>query len=138
MNIMPMLAYDDAPAAIAFLTSAFGFSERFRLPMPDGSIGHCELELDGAVVSLSSAWRDAGLFPPHELPGVPCQLAVIVPDVRAHFAHAKANGATIVTEPEDQFYGYCMYRANDPEGHRWVFQEKTREVSVEEMQAMMQ
>ena len=132
--IMPMLAYADAPAAITFLTSAFGFEERYRLAMPDGAVGHCELALDGAIVAVSSAWRDAGLYPPSELPGVHCQLAVMVADVDAHFERAKAAGATIVAPPEDQFYGFRMYRVNDPEGHRWVFQQRLRDVSVEEMQ----
>ena len=137
ISVMPMLAYDDPKAAIAFLIEAFGFAERYRLDMPDGSIGHAEMELEGGIVSLASAWRDAGLYPPGELKGCHCQLAVIVADVDAHFERARAAGATIVAPPEDQFYGYRMYRANDPEGHRWVFQQVIREVSPEQMQAML-
>lgn len=135
--IMPMLAYADAPAAIDFLVRAFGFTERYRLQMPDGSIGHSELELEGAIVAVSSAWRDAGLYPPAELTGVHAQYAVLLQDVDAHYARAMEAGATIAAPPEDQFYGYRMYRAQDAEGHRWVFQQQLREVSVDEMQAML-
>ncbi|MFK7928978.1 MAG: VOC family protein [Myxococcota bacterium] len=135
--IMPMLAYADPAAAIDFLVQAFGFTERYRLAMPDGSLGHAELVRGEAVVSLASAWRDAGLFPPTELNGCHCQLAVMVSDVDAHWAHAREAGATIVAAPEDQFYGFRMYRALDPEGHRWIFQQKLREVSPEELQAML-
>ena len=39
----PMLAYADASAAIEFLVKAFGFAVRFRMDMPDGSVGHAEL-----------------------------------------------------------------------------------------------
>jgi uncharacterized glyoxalase superfamily protein PhnB len=39
-RIVPMLAYADAPAALAFLCEAFGFEVRFRMDMPDGTVGH--------------------------------------------------------------------------------------------------
>lgn len=134
---MPMLAYADASAAIDFLTTVFGFTERFRLDMPDGSVGHAELELQGAVIALATAWRDAGIVPPSELNGVHCQIAVLLDNVDAHYATAKKLGATITAAPEDQFHGHRMYRAVDPEGHRWVFQQKLRDVSVEEMKALL-
>ena len=35
------------------------------------------------------------------------------------FAHAKAAGATIVSEIEQ--HGYRAYTAEDLEGHRWTF-----------------
>ena len=37
--IVPHLAYDDAPAAIAFLCEAFGFEEIYRLEMPTAGSG---------------------------------------------------------------------------------------------------
>ena len=37
-RIMPYLAYRDAPAAIDFLTRAFGFVERYRFHMDDGRV----------------------------------------------------------------------------------------------------
>ena len=53
-RIFPMLAYDDAPAAIDFLCSVFSFHERYRMNMPDGVIGHAELVLSGNVVMLAT------------------------------------------------------------------------------------
>jgi uncharacterized glyoxalase superfamily protein PhnB len=40
-----------------------------------------------------------------------------IDDLDAHFAHAKAAGATIV--PEIEQYGYRAYTAADLEGRRW-------------------
>jgi PhnB protein len=120
-RIVPYLAYADAPAALAFLCRAFGFVERMRYPMPDGTIGHAELEYEGARVYLASEWRDANLVSPRELSGVHCQIWVGVDDVEAHFERARAAGATIAAEPADQPHGERMYRAIDPEGHRWIF-----------------
>jgi PhnB protein len=45
---------------------------------------------------------------------------VRVNDLDAHYEHAKAAGARILSEPEDTPHGR-MYRAEDLEGHRWMF-----------------
>jgi uncharacterized glyoxalase superfamily protein PhnB len=119
-RIIPYLQYGDAPAAIAFLHTAFGFEERMRYPMPDGTIGHCEMELEGGVVYLATAWRDGGFAPATELPALHGQLMVRVSDVDAHFARARDGGATIAAEPQEE-HGMRRYRAIDLEGQRWVF-----------------
>ena len=132
-RIIPALVYADAPAAIDFLCNAFGFEERFRLPMPDGRVGHAELGYQDNVVMLASEYPELGLESPRNLPTRHCQIKCYVDDVDAHYTQAKAAGATIVAEPEDQFYGERMYRAVDPEGHRWMFGTVVREVAPEEM-----
>ena len=134
-TITPGLSYDDAPAAIAFLCQAFGFEERYRLEMPDGTIGHAELAIDDAIVSLATTWEAGGMAPPHRLPAVHGQLVVDVPDVDRHYERARAAGATIAEAPSDQFHGSRTYRAIDPEGHRWIFSQHLREVSVDELRA---
>jgi PhnB protein len=50
---------------------------------------------------------------------------VYVDDVDAHYTRAKAHGASILSEPEDGFPGR-RYRAEDPEGHRWMFLERAK------------
>jgi uncharacterized glyoxalase superfamily protein PhnB len=60
---------------------------------------------------------------------------VYVDNVNAHCEHARAAGATIVMEPQDQFYGDRAYRARDPEGHVWSFSEHVRDVTPAEMEA---
>ena len=44
---------------------------------------------------------------------------VYVDDLDAHFEHAKSEGATIVSEIQQQ--GYRAYTAEDLEGRRWTF-----------------
>jgi uncharacterized glyoxalase superfamily protein PhnB len=57
-----------------------------------------------------------------EVPFVIDGVLVEVGDVDAHFAKARAAGATILSEPEDvPDVGVRHYRAEDPEGHRWMF-----------------
>src|ERR1700682_6323008 len=120
-RIVPMLVYEDAPAALTFLREAFGFEERFRMAMDDGRIGHAEIGYQDNIVMLASVWREAGMASPLELPAVPRQVFCRVGDVDAHYEKARAAGATVVAQPADQPYGERMYRAMDPEGHRWIF-----------------
>ena len=131
-RITPMLSYEDGAAAIAWLCDAFGFEEVFRLAGEDGRIGHAELRLEGASVFLAAPTPEYR-SPRHvaetsedvrryrEVPYVIDGVHVVVSDVDAHFRRAKEAGATLLSEPEDQSYGERIYRAEDLEGHRWMF-----------------
>jgi|SRR4051812_40787984 uncharacterized glyoxalase superfamily protein PhnB len=118
-RLIPYLVYADAPAAIEFLCRAFGFEERFRYPMPDGRVGHAELVYQGNVLMLASAFEGFGKSP-LDLPAGHGQVYCLVDDADDHHARARAAGATVIGEPTDQ-HGTRMYRAMDPEAHRWTF-----------------
>ena len=133
--IVPALAYADAPAAIDFLVEAFGFEELYRLPMPDGRIGHAELRLGDAVLTLASVYAEMGFASPLDLPGCAMQLSCWVDDVDAHYARALAAGATVAGEPADQPHGARRYRAVDPGGHRWIFSTYLRVMTNDEITA---
>lgn len=132
-RVIPMLVYRDAPAAIEFLCKAFGFEERYRLPMPDGRVGHAELGYQDNVVMLASVYEELGFASPQEVNGCHAALLCYVDDVDAHYRRALAAGATVVGEPTDQVYGDRSYRAVDPEGGRWTFATHTRDVAPEDM-----
>ena len=132
-RVIPYLSYDDASAALAFLTSAFGFEERMRMPGPDGAIMHAEVGYQDNIVMLASVYEEMGAKSPKTLGARHTTVLCYVDDVDAHFARAKAAGATIVSEPEDKFYGDRMYAADDPGGHRWYFATHTKDVAPEDM-----
>src|SRR5258708_2652954 len=115
-----MRRYAHAPAGLSFLCEAFGFEERLRMAMDDGRIGHAEIGYQDNIVMLATVWREAGMASPLELSGVHSQIFCRVDNVDAHYEKARAAGATIVAQPADQPYGERMYRAVDPEGHRWI------------------
>ena len=137
-RIVPSLTYEDAPAAMEFLCRAFGFEEAMRMPMPDGRIGHAELTMHGNTLMLASAFEEVNSGSPKHLPHLHASIDVYVDDVDAHYERAKTEGAEIVEEPADMFWGDRVYRARDPEGQRWMFHTKVRDVSVAEMQAAME
>jgi uncharacterized glyoxalase superfamily protein PhnB len=59
-------------------------------------------------------------------------LTVFVPDVDAHFARAKQQGAVIWEELHETIYGERQYGVKDLDGHRWLFSQHVRDVSPEE------
>ena len=133
MAVIPMLAYEDGAAAIDWLVEAFGFEERERWADDDGTIVHAELATGGGTVMLATPSPDyvspkrmrelsAEARKMYEVPYVIDGVLVEVDDVDAHFERAKAAGATMLSEPEDvPEAGVRHYRAEDPEGHRWMF-----------------
>lgn len=131
--IVPVLAYDDLPAAVAWLARAFGLRERpgSRLAWQGG--GMTWLELDDGLIKVVSAGQH-GLQSPRALQGCSQTLKVYVADVDRHFAQAQAAGAEIVMPPQDGFWGGRIYRAADPEGHRWEFAQSGRDLAVEHWQ----
>ena len=119
-TIVPYLSYEDAPAALDFLKQAFGFEEVERYPMPDGRIGHASVKLGGSSLYLASAFPDMGFVSPQKLEGIHSQVYCYVDDLDAHYAQAVEAGAIIINEPA-MSEGGRLYRALDPEGHRWLF-----------------
>lgn len=115
-RIYPTIRYDDAPAAIRFLTEAFGFTAQEVHEGTDGGIDHALVRYDTSLVMVSSRRGELGIFD-H---GTTC-VYVAVDDPGAHHARASAAGAEIVMELTDQPYGSRDYSARDPEGNVWAF-----------------
>ena len=117
-TVCPYLFYNDGPAALTFLTEAFGFRVRMA-PEPD-AFGHAEVEIgDGGVVML-------GAPPSEATSGSWGGVHVYVDDVDAHCEAARRAGAKIVKEPQDQSYGDRLYETVDTEGHTWWFAQPIR------------
>jgi PhnB protein len=129
-RITPYLLYEDVSGALDWLAKAFGFRERLRFEDEEGTVNHAEMRLGGESIMLGDPGPD--YRNPKRLGQVTMQVHAYVDDVDAHFERAKAAGAEIRSEPEDQAYGDRRYDAKDPEGHLWSFAQHVREVPAEE------
>ena len=132
--VIPMIAYENGPAAMDWLARAFGFTERTRMTEPDGRLSHGEMEAGDGMIMMATPTPDYQA-PRHHRED--CEAAqkwsavsyivdgvlVYVDDVDAHYAEAKQRGATILTDVEADQNGK-RYRAEDLEGHRWMFMER--------------
>ena len=137
-RISSALFYDDAAAAIDWLTRTFGFEVRLKVEGEGGRIEHSELVFGEGLVMIGSTGREAKshMKSPRAVGGANTQaLCIVVDDVDAHCARARKAGAKVINEPEDQFYGDRRYGAEDPEGHHWFFATHVRDVAPEDMKA---
>ena len=134
-RIAPAVFYDDAAAAIEWLTRAFGFTVQMKVQNDQGQVLHSQLVMNGGLIMVGQA----GLSPerpylksPRAVGGANTQaLAVYVDDADAHCERARAAGAAITAEPATQDYGdgywtERTYQARDPEGHHWWFMQRLR------------
>ena len=52
--VIPMVAYENGPAAMDWLARVFGFRERARMLGDDGRLSHGEMEAGGGLVMLAT------------------------------------------------------------------------------------
>jgi uncharacterized glyoxalase superfamily protein PhnB len=137
-RISSSVFYVDAPAAIDFLSHAFGFEVRLKIEGEGGRIEHSELTFGEGLIMVGTADAKAqrvgrDVFASPAQLGERCTqaLCIFVDDVDAQFERAKAAGARVIEEPKTTDYGAeywtdrsCMLA--DPEGHRWWFMQRLR------------
>jgi len=127
-RLMPRLTYQDAPAAIEFLGRAFGFEETGRFAT-GGKVVYAEMALNGETL-FAIASSHEGAQSPRDLGGRSIELFCYVDDVDRHYAQASAAGATILSLPEDKFWGDRSYSAQDCEDYRWTFRKIVKYVQL--------
>jgi uncharacterized glyoxalase superfamily protein PhnB len=126
-----MIAYENGPAAMDWLATAFGFNERARMVSDAGVLSHGEMEAGGGIVMMATPSSNYQAPRRHrescaaaakwsEVPYIVDGVLVLVDDIDSHCERARAAGAMILTEPETSPRGRS-YRVEDLEGHRWMF-----------------
>jgi uncharacterized glyoxalase superfamily protein PhnB len=125
-TVIPCLRYRDAPAAIEWLCSAFGFEKGVVVPNEDGTIAHAQLAFGNGMIMLGSVHKTATEFSvlmkqPDEIGLAETQSPYLVAaDADVIYERAKAAGAEIVIEIKDEDYGGRSFTCRDPEGHLWT------------------
>jgi uncharacterized glyoxalase superfamily protein PhnB len=124
-TVIPVLIYPDVQVAVAWLSAAFGFVERVRIP--DNHRAQLSFG-DGAVI----VGDVRGERRPPRTGEVTHSVMVRVDDARGHCERARAHGARIRQEPTDQPFGERQYEVEDLAGHQWTFSETLTDVAPEE------
>jgi uncharacterized glyoxalase superfamily protein PhnB len=136
-SVIPMISYEDGIAALEWLHRAFGFRETTRLTTPDGRLSHGEMEAGSGLIMVASPTPEYRSPKHHRetceqarkwsvVPWIIDGVLVSVENLDRHFERAKAAGATILSEIEEDPPGR-RYRVEDLEGHRWFFFENTHD-----------
>lgn len=130
----PYLIIKGAAEAIGFYKKAFGATELFRFPAPDGKIGHAEIKIGDSPIMLADEYPDMGYNGPKSLGGSPVSLMIYVEDVDTVFNRAVDVGATVKEAVSDKFYGDRIGTLVDPFGHVWHVSTHKEDVSLDEME----
>ena len=133
-SVTPYLIINGCAAAIEFYKEAFGAVELFRMPQPDGKIGHAEIKIGDSPIMLADEFPEMKYLGPQSLGGSSVSLLIYVEDVDTVFTRALAAGASEQKAIEDKFYGDRMGSLVDPFGHVWHVGTHTEDVSPEEME----
>jgi MerR family transcriptional regulator, thiopeptide resistance regulator len=119
--VVPILVYEDIQAAHDQLVSTFGFTSGGLHRDEHGTVVHGEVRMGDGVVWLHRVTPEHQMASPRGAGRAHGGQSILVPDVDAHFARAKAAGADIEREPTDQAYRLREYATRDREDHRWWF-----------------
>jgi uncharacterized glyoxalase superfamily protein PhnB len=124
-TVIPVLVYPDVREAVAWLSAAFGFTERVRI----GENHRSQLRVGDGALIVADVRGDRR--PPRQGEATH-SVMVRVEDARAHCERARAHGARILMEPTDFEYGERQYGAEDPFGHQWTFTQTLNDVAPED------
>jgi PhnB protein len=92
-RVTPYLIVGDAAAAIDFYCTVLGASERMRMPMSDGRVGHAELDVGDSLIMLADENLDMDIRGPEAIGGTPVSLHVYVEDVPPQEMEKRAAAA---------------------------------------------
>lgn len=136
-TVTPYLIVRGGAKAIDFYKKAFGATELFRMPMPDGRLGHAEIQIGDARVMLADEMPEMKIVGPESLGGTPVGMALYVENCDEVFDRAVGAGAKVERPLQDQFYGDRSGTVIDPFGHKWTVATHKEDVSPEEMNRRM-
>ncbi|MGI8522173.1 MAG: VOC family protein [Nocardioides sp.] len=119
-TLTPYICVADSRRAIEWYAEALGAEVVVEpIVMDDGHVGHCELAVGGASWMMSDEFESAGVAPPLPGRGNDVTLHLTVADCDAGCDRARAAGADVVREPDDNPGIGRLAVFLDPFGHRW-------------------
>ena len=123
-TIDPYIPVKGVVAFIEFLNKAFEAKEDFRVPNPDGTIGHAEVRIGDSVLLMFDS-KD-------NWPATPAFLRIYVKDADASFRRAIEAGAKPLTQVMESFLGERGGRVKDQFGNIWWIITRVEDLSDEE------
>lgn len=131
------LVVDDIPASVDFYRQAFGAQLTRQLRLPDGSMVTADLLLEELPLALAAPMPGTLLATPRSTGTSVAAYRFTVPDADAAMERAFSAGATVHSPVQDAFWGVRTGEVLDPSGHRWAFDQRIREVPVEEIEGQL-
>ena len=133
-SVTPYLIVKGAAEALTFYTRALGAQELFRMPMPDGRIGHAEIKIGDSPIMLADEMPEMGYRSPQTLGGAGVSIMVYLENVDEVYKRCLSMGAKELQPLQNQFYGDRSGTFVDPFGHIWTVATHVEDVPPDEME----
>jgi len=124
-SVTPLVLVKGADRLIDFLKKAFGATEVYRFPSPDGSVMHAEIKIGDSVIMVGEAMR--------ETPPMPAALYLYVNDTEAAYRKALDAGGESIEAPDDKFWGDRVAMIKDFAGNKWWIATHVEDVNSDEI-----
>jgi uncharacterized glyoxalase superfamily protein PhnB len=134
-SVTPMLMFKDARKAIEFYKRAFGATERFAMPGPDGKgVMHAELLIGDSIIMMGEENPHEPCKSAETTGGSPVSFYIYVENVDEAFRRALEAGAETRMPVQDMFWGDRVGTVQDPFGYSWSLATHTKDLTPEELQ----
>ena len=110
-SLTPYIIVQGAAQFIDFMKEVFGAEEKLRVPRPDGSIMHAEVNIGDSMIELADGNEQ---YSPR-----PAAIHLYVPDTQRVYDRALAARATSLHPVEEMHYGELSGSVQDPFGNQW-------------------
>lgn len=122
-SLFPYMAVLDGQKSIDYYQKTFGFALSADAVIENGKVQHAEMKLNDSYIMFAP--EGAYNSPAKTAVSTKCvqgiNIYIYVPDVDAHYNHAKQNEAKITMPLDDMFWGDRMYQAECINGYMWSF-----------------
>jgi len=132
-TVTTSIVVKDVRKAIEYYKKAFGATLAHELcEMPDGKIGHAEMQIGDTRVMMCDEFPEWGHVAPQG-EAASFSLYVYVDDCDKVFKAALAAGGKQLMPMADQFWGDRLGQLRDPFGHRWSVATHKEDLTPEQM-----
>ncbi|HYX30201.1 MAG TPA: VOC family protein [Pyrinomonadaceae bacterium] len=131
-RVIPRLVCKDGAAEIDFCVNTLGAVELNRRPGPDGMMAHALMTIGPDMIMIEGEWPTLPNRAPKLDGSTPVMIFVYVEDVDKTVKRAAANGAQVLSPPQDQFWGDRSASIMDPAGHVWTVASRIEKTTAQE------
>ncbi len=129
-SVTPLISVKGASRLIDFMKKAFGATEIYSFPSPDGTIMHAEMKIGDSIIMVGEAMKGASTMP--------CSLYLYVQHVDSTYRNSVDAGGETIDGPNDMFWGDRVASIKDFAGNKWMMATHVEDVSAEELERRAQ
>jgi len=134
-SVTPMLMFKDARKAIEFYKQAFGATERYALPGPDGKgVMHAELLIGDSIIMMGEEHPGEACKSAETMGSSPVSFYIYHENVDEAFQRAVKAGAESKMPVQDMFWGDRVGTVQDIFGYSWSLATHKKDPTPQEIE----